>query len=133
MTFSDDGPDPIDVTVGLRLRTLRKQRGMSQEALGKALGITFQQIQKYERGTNRISASMLVKAARSLGVSPNALLPEEGDPTPRSPAVLTLLAQMRGVEELVEAYARIKSPRLRRAVLSLARSLAADVSTLPED
>ncbi len=121
-----NGPDPIDVAVGLRLRTLRKSRGMSQEQLGRALGITFQQIQKYERGTNRISASMLVKSARALAVAPTTLLPEEGDPTPRSPAVLTLIAQMRGVEELVETYARIKSPRLRRAVLQLSRSLAAN-------
>ena len=124
MTIFSDGPDPIDVAVGLRLRTLRKSKGMSQETLGKALGITFQQIQKYERGTNRISASMLVKGARALGVSTNALLPEEGDPTPSSPAVLTLLAQMRGVEELVQGYARIKSSRLRRSVLQLARALA---------
>ena len=120
------GPDPIDVAVGLRLRTLRKSRGMSQEQLGRALGITFQQIQKYERGTNRISASMLVKSARALAVAPTALLPDEGDPTPRSPQVLTLIAQTRGVEELIETYARIKSPRLRRAVLQLSRSLAAN-------
>ena len=120
-----NGPDPIDVAVGLRLRTLRKAKGMSQEQLGRALGITFQQIQKYERGTNRVSASMLVKSARALEVAPAALLPDEGDPTPRSPAILTLLAQMRGVEELVEVYARIKSSRLRRALLVLARTLAA--------
>ena len=124
MTVSDDGPDPIDIAVGLRLRTLRKSKGMSQEALGKALGITFQQIQKYERGTNRISASMLVKSARTLGVSTGALLPNEGDPTPSSPAILTILAQTRGVEELIQTYARIKSPRLRRLVLQLSRMLA---------
>ncbi len=124
MTISEDGPDPIDVAVGLRLRTLRKSKGTSQEGLGRALGITFQQIQKYERGANRISASMLVKAARFLGVGPNALLPNEGDPTPGSPAVLTILAQTRGVEELVQTYARIKSPRLRRMVLQLSRTLA---------
>ena len=126
------GPDPIDVAVGLRLRTLRKSRGMSQDQLGRALGITFQQIQKYERGTNRISASMLVKSARTLSVAPTALLPEEGDPTPRSPAILTLLAQLRGVEELVETYARIKSPRVRRAVLQLSRALAADAEVEAE-
>ncbi len=125
-------PDPIDVAVGLRLRTLRKERAMSQEQLGRALGITFQQIQKYERGTNRISASMLVKSARALNVAPTVLLPEEGDPTPRSPGVLTLLANLRGVEELVETYARIKSPRLRRAVLQLSRSLAANTEAAPE-
>ena len=119
------GPDPIDVAVGLRLRTLRKSRGMSQEQLGRALGITFQQIQKYERGANRISASMLVKAARHLGVSPNSLLPDERDPAPASPNILAMIASLRGVEELVQAYTRISSPRLRRAVLLLARSLAA--------
>ena len=50
-----NGPDPIDVAVGIRLRSLRKQRGMSQETLARALNLTFQQIQKYEKGTNRIS------------------------------------------------------------------------------
>ena len=120
-----EGPDPIDMAVGLRVRALRKERGMSQDQLGRALGITFQQIQKYERGTNRISASMLVKAARILKVAPSVILPGEGDATPCSPEVLRLLAQMRGGEELVETYARIKSPRLRRALLQLARSMAA--------
>ena len=97
---------------------------MSQQQFGRALGITFPQIQKYERGTNRISASMLVKGARALGVAPTALLPEEGDPGPMSPQVLHLLAAVRGAEELVESYARIRSPRLRRAVLQLSRSVA---------
>jgi transcriptional regulator with XRE-family HTH domain len=119
-----NGPDPIDVAVGLRLRTLRKSRGMSQEQLGRALGITFQQIQKYERGTNRISASMLVKSARALSVAPTSLLPEEGEPAPKSPAIMALIAQLRGAEELIESYARIKSPRLRRALLQMSRSLA---------
>ena len=134
-TLPEGGPDPIDVAVGLRLRTLRKSCGMSQERLGKALGITFQQVQKYERGINRISASMLVKSARALNVGPIALLPDEGDPTPASPAILTLLAQTRGVEELVETYARIKSPRLRRAVLQLVRTMAGeqDVDVEPEE
>jgi transcriptional regulator with XRE-family HTH domain len=118
------GPDPIDVAVGLRLRTLRKSRGMSQEQLGRALGITFQQIQKYERGTNRISASMLVKSARALDVAPTSLLPEEGEPAPKSPAIMALIAQLRGAEELIESYSRIKSPRLRRALLQMSRSLA---------
>ncbi|MGC1303513.1 MAG: helix-turn-helix transcriptional regulator [Caulobacteraceae bacterium] len=119
-----NGPDPIDVAVGLRLRTLRKSRGMSQEQLGRALGITFQQIQKYERGTNRISASMLVKSARALSVAPTSLLPEEGEPAPKSPAIMALIAQLRGAEELIESYSRIKSPRLRRALLQMSRSLA---------
>jgi transcriptional regulator with XRE-family HTH domain len=126
------GPDPIDVAVGLRLRTLRKSRGMSQEQLGRALGITFQQIQKYERGTNRISASMLVKSARALDVAPTSLLPEEGEPAPKSPAIMALIAQLRGAEELIESYSRIKSPRLRRALLQMSRSLANEELGLKE-
>ncbi|WP_174301395.1 helix-turn-helix domain-containing protein [Caulobacter sp. S45] len=116
-----NGPDPIDVAVGLRIRTLRKSKHISQEALGRALGITFQQIQKYERGTNRVSASMLVKSARALGVGAAALLPDEGDPTPQAPAILALL-NLPGIEELVQIYARL-APRFRRAVLVGARSL----------
>ncbi len=54
-----DGPDPVDVHVGLRLSSIRIVRGMSQEALGNIVGLTFQQIQKYERGANRVSASKL--------------------------------------------------------------------------
>ena len=99
--------------------------GMSQEALGRHLNITFQQIQKYEKGTNRISASMLVKAARALGVKPPTLLPDEGEVDAYHPAVLNIIASMKSVEELVETYSRIKSARLRRAVLQLSRSLAA--------
>lgn len=120
----NEGPDPIDIAVGLRVRDLRKKAGMSQEKLGEALGVTFQQVQKYERGTNRISASMLVRTARALKVSPTSLLPEEGDPAPQKLAVLGIIAQMRGVEDLVETYARISSPKLRRAVLQLCRQLA---------
>ena len=120
----DSGPDPIDVGVGLRLRSLRRERGVSQQELGLALGITFQQVQKYERGSNRVSASMLVKAARALRVDPASLLPADDAPQPKSPLVLRILAEMRGGEELVESYAQIKSPKLRKALLRVARSLA---------
>jgi transcriptional regulator with XRE-family HTH domain len=128
-----NGPDPIDIAVGLRLRTLRKSKGMSQEQLGKALGITFQQIQKYERGTNRISASMLVKSARTLEVSAASLLPDENDPAPKSPAILSMMSQLRGVDELVECYSRIKSNRFRRALLQLARTLAINPADAVQD
>lgn len=128
-----NGPDPIDIAVGLRLRTLRKSKGMSQEQLGKALGITFQQIQKYERGTNRISASMLVKSARTLDVSASSLLPDENDPAPKSPAILSMMSQLRGVDELVECYSRIKSNRFRRALLQLARTLAINPADAVQD
>jgi hypothetical protein len=68
---------------------------------------------------------MLVKSARALTVAPTALLPDDNEPAPRSPAILSLMSQLRGVDDLVECYSRIKSPRLRRALLQLARSLAA--------
>src|ERR1700761_3045610 len=61
-----DGPDPIDIHVGARLRLRRNLVGMSQEQLGKASGLTFQQIQKYERGANRMGASRLFQLARLL-------------------------------------------------------------------
>lgn len=62
------GPDPIDVRVGLRVRDLRVRRGLNQSQLGRALGLTFQQVQKYEKGTNRISCSKLVRIAETLSV-----------------------------------------------------------------
>jgi len=122
---SDRQPDPIDVEVGLRLRRLRKAKGMSQSTLGSIMSITFQQVQKYERGTNRVSASMLVKAARALDVQPKELLPDGEGVETHSPDILAMLTRERGLEELLEAYSRIKSPRLRRSVLLLARSLGA--------
>ena len=59
-------PDPIDVHVGAKIRVRRKQLGMSQSALAESLGLTFQQVQKYERGANRVSASMLFKTSQKL-------------------------------------------------------------------
>ncbi|MHB8284049.1 MAG: helix-turn-helix domain-containing protein [Caulobacteraceae bacterium] len=73
----DNAPDPIDVHVGMELRRIRLEMAMSQKALGAALEISFQQIQKYETGVNRVSCSMLVKAARALGVPAAKLLPSE--------------------------------------------------------
>lgn len=71
---SSTDPDPIDVIVGANMRSIRLQRGLSQQELGRALGITFQQIQKYEKGTNRLSASRMVHMAGVLGVRPEAFL-----------------------------------------------------------
>jgi transcriptional regulator with XRE-family HTH domain len=62
------GPDPVDIIVGANVRRLRNQRGLSQSALAEALGMTFQQVQKYEKGTNRIASSNLVHISRTLGV-----------------------------------------------------------------
>lgn len=66
----DDAPEPVDIHVGLKLRAQRKQLGMSQSELAEACGISFQQIQKYERGANRISASRLAQLAGAVKASP---------------------------------------------------------------
>lgn len=66
-------PHPVDVHVGSRIRALRLDRGLSQSALGDAVGVSFQQIQKYERGSNRVSASMLYRIAGVLGTEVQAL------------------------------------------------------------
>lgn len=89
-------PDPIDVYVGKRLRIRRKELGVTQERLADKLSLTFQQVQKYERGTNRISASKLYRAAIVLGVGPEWFFaglpatPEEGAAF-ASPEMQTLL------------------------------------------
>lgn len=80
-------PDPIDVHVGTAIRDRRIALGLNQTQLGKALGVTFQQVQKYERGTNRVSASMMWRAAAELGVKPGDFFPvgdwmPEGTSTP---------------------------------------------------
>lgn len=67
-TITDDGPDPIDRYVGSRVRTRRVGLRISQTKLGEAVGVTFQQVQKYENGTNRIGLSNLYKIAKTLGV-----------------------------------------------------------------
>jgi len=68
-------PHPVDIATGLNIRRLRRQRRISQEWLAEMVGLTFQQIQKYERGANRMSCSRLMAIARALGVPPDRLLP----------------------------------------------------------
>jgi transcriptional regulator with XRE-family HTH domain len=68
-----DAPDPVDIHVGKQLRMHRLARGVSQQDLAEALSVSFQQIQKYESGANRISASKLYKAARALGIAPSTV------------------------------------------------------------
>jgi transcriptional regulator with XRE-family HTH domain len=127
---SADGPDPIDVEVGITIRRLRKERGLGQARLATALGITFQQVQKYEQGTNRVSASMLVRAAKALSVQPADLLPTtDAAPLPPSAQLLGL----RGAQELLEGYADIPSVKLRRALLILVRAMRAHAASEAPD
>lgn len=111
----------LDRAIGARVRHVRKLRGMTQTELGESLGVTFQQIQKYERGTNRISTSALILLAQALNVSPSALLGTEEQGRPDLD--MSLLSDD-GAYELVQAVAQISSDKLRRMVIELAQSLA---------
>lgn len=125
------GPDPIDIYVGARVRARRQACGISQEALGERLDVSFQQIQKYERGTNRISASRLARMAMVLdtpisgffeGVA--ALDALSSDPGATLPGLIQMLAGAEG-RELVDAFLAIRSPTMRRRLVALAGSIAA--------
>ena len=115
------GPDPIDVSVGARIRLARKTRGLSQQALAAAVGITFQQVQKYERGANRVSASILVHTAKFLDTTVADLV-GEAPGAKETEARLTQLS-VPGAAPLLEVFARIP-PSLRSAVLQLVRVMA---------
>src|SRR5260221_8100840 len=125
-------PNPIDIHVGSRVRLRRMMLGMSQERLGESLGITFQQIQKYEKGTNRIGASRLQHIARVLSVpvsfffegapGVNATEPH-GLAEPDGPNYLVdFLATSDGIQ-LNKAFVRIKDVKLRRRVIDLVRAM----------
>lgn len=111
----------LDREIGARVRRARKERGLTQTQLGEALNVSFQQVQKYERGTNRISSSALVLIARVLDVSPHELLGSDGV---KGSDIDWDLFTVDGADELLRIYRSIPSPRLRRIVLQLARDLA---------
>lgn len=112
-----DTPSNIDIHVGARVRQRRTLLGMSQSMLGDAIGLTFQQVQKYERGANRIGASRLWDISLALGV-PVAFFFEELDASSAKQAAPMPDSQMdrRETLELVRNYYNIKEPRVRRSV-----------------
>ncbi len=134
-------PNPIDRHVGSRVRMRRVLLGMSQEKLGEALGLTFQQVQKYEKGTNRIGASRLQQISRTLNVPPAFFFdgaplhderPVENGVTPFAVAepssstfVLDFIATAEGLH-LNKAFARIQDPKVRKRIIDLVTSLAGD-------
>lgn len=123
-------PNPIDVHVGTRVRLRRTLLGMSQERLGDALGLTFQQVQKYERGANRIGASRLHDLAKALQVPIGFFfddLPDSADQATAPPASAIGEddpMQRRETIELVRAYYRIPDATARRRLYELTRSIA---------
>src|SRR5919205_1644806 len=130
-----DTPNPIDVRVGARLRLRRNMLGLSQEKLGEAIGLTFQQVQKYERGANRIGASRLHELSRVLDV-PISFFFDDTDPV-RAPAMGGFAEppaeafdadplRKQETVELVRAYSAIENATVRRRLLDLAKSLGTE-------
>ncbi len=136
----DEGPHPVDTHVGAKVKSRRLMLGLSQEELAKSIGLTFQQVQKYERGTNRISVSRLIDIARALKTPLEYF----------TDGIATLAEGMRGktamrgvsdvkqaafddvdtmtkkdVLELVRAYQRISTPALKKQLVEMAKALAA--------
>lgn len=131
-------PNAVDAHVGARLRRRRMLLGISQERLGEAIGLTFQQIQKYERGTNRVSASRLYDLSQVLHTDMNYFFDEmpeaiaaasitrqrDGHPEP-VPLVEHDPESRRETLELVRAYYRIKRPDVRRRLFEMTKAMAA--------
>ncbi|MCK5747785.1 MAG: helix-turn-helix transcriptional regulator [Oricola sp.] len=124
-------PHPIDVHVGSRVKLRRMILGMSQETLGRSLGLTFQQIQKYEKGVNRIGASRMFELSQLLDVPVQFFYDEYGDrsvvngfaePAAGEP-VMTLLNTPEGVQ-LCRYFSGIRDPEVKKRVLELVRSIA---------
>ena len=136
----DEGPHPVDTHVGAKVKSRRLMLGLSQEELAKSIGLTFQQVQKYERGTNRISVSRLIDIARALKTP----LEYFTDGIATLAEGMRSKTAMRGVSdvkqaafddvdtmtkkdvlELVRAYQRISTPALKKQLVEMAKALAA--------
>ena len=130
-------PNPTDRYVGARVRMRRLMLGMSQTALGNSLGVTFQQVQKYEKGSNRIGASRLQQISGALQVPVSFFFEElpipakaqantrtnaQANAAPSPTQVSAVLATSDGLA-LVEGFARIKNPKLRRRLVDLVERL----------
>ena len=114
---------PLDAMVGARIRMLRVSRGISQAVLAEKIGVSFQQVQKYEQGANRVGANRLAQIASVLDVSVGEFsnLPRTGPPGLNSP--IHLLAEP-GAWRVLKAYARTPSPRVRSCIVKLVESIA---------
>lgn len=132
--MSTKAPNPVDKYVGSRVRMRRIMLGMSQEKLGEALGLTFQQVQKYEKGTNRIGASRLQQISAILQVpvsfffegAPSVGLPNQGMSDAPSPTYISdFLATSDGLA-LTKSFMRIKDAKLRRRIVDLVEQIAGE-------
>jgi transcriptional regulator with XRE-family HTH domain len=121
-------PDPVDIEVGRRIRIQRMARGMSQTELGKRIGVTFQQVQKYEKGANRVGAGRLTRIATVLEVAVSTFFGTSGAPgDPAAPTAgrsdLEYLIQP-GALRLLRAYGQIGPGALQRSIVVLVEKLA---------
>lgn len=134
-------PHPVDTHVGNRLRVQRKLLGMSQEAIARSIGITFQQVQKYERGVNRMSASRLYDFSRVLHVPISFFF--EGLESPSHDQLAGLAEPEAGgfqaepvlkadAIEALRAFSRVKEPALRKHIVNLIKAIADDQTFVGE-
>lgn len=135
---------PVDVHVGKRLRQKRTIMGMSQETLGKAIGVTFQQIQKYERGINRMGASRLYHFAKLLGVQVSYFFDGYGDHDLGESGEVYGIAEpemvpfdfeqvsSRETMDIMRAYYKIKNPAVRKRIADLVKAVADENASADE-
>ena len=141
-TDFDRAPNPIDIHVGLQVRLRRKELKISQEKLAETLGLTFQQVQKYERGANRISASKLYEIARTLRVPMGWFFeglsdPSEGrengaDPTETTAFAHNFLLTQEGID-LANLFPRLHHRRVRRRLVDLVRAMTEEDAEIEAD
>ncbi|WP_061935370.1 helix-turn-helix domain-containing protein [Aureimonas sp. AU22] len=131
MAVESKKPNPVDVHVGARVRFRRTMMGTSQEKLGEALGVTFQQVQKYEKGTNRVGASRLQRIAEVLQVPVSFFFEgyqgEDAQPAGLREADAEFVNDYPVSAESIQlnrAFGKIQDPKVRRRILDLVRSLA---------
>jgi transcriptional regulator with XRE-family HTH domain len=116
-------PDPLDAMVGARIRVFRIHRRISQTDLAEQIGVTFQQVQKYEKGANRVGASRLSRIATVLGISVGELFESPGEKSGDSTLLFRMLAEP-GALRVLKAYTRTSDPRVRHAIAELIEGIA---------
>jgi transcriptional regulator with XRE-family HTH domain len=128
-------PDAIDVEVGQRIRVQRLQCGLSQAALANQIGVTFQQVQKYEKGVNRLGAGRLTKIAKVLGVPVTTFFgahdPEdlEGSNCGTASSALKLL-MVPDAPRLLRAYSQLDGEKMRQFIIDLVENIAVDCRSI---
>ena len=121
-----EGPHRLDVEIGRRIRERRRALGLSQSQLARAVGVTFQQVQKYERGANRVSFSRLMDIVAALGCHLSDLAGGLGhEPSSSVSAGTQRLLAEPGAQDLLQAFSDLKNPSLREVLVQHARALAA--------